>query len=492
MLKRLFVVLWGISAVICQAETVSPDWDAQRIRNARPASAEAIEFSYQKEIRFKDGTVETENGKVTLASDFTYTEAADARHLDDFSLCRTMSWKASGTEFNNDSCFVSPAFRILELKNRRYLQSLLDAATGDKKSAQEAKLASYWPEQELAVMDKTSLPLTRKRAADKTVWSVGNEEVATVSLGGQPFSDAERKAVARYFARHTGLHPQILKSVLESGQIPREMVMESHHANRRATETIRFSNVRRLTAQYPLPANLKPAIVRMSQGNTIYASGLKSSLKAVAGNAEPPKPGFDDALAQMQSAAAADQMEQALMWFFLITQQYTAELQPGSAGLAKIRALGPVLTKTIDGPKTGPFWQASNLAGSTEVSEGREAAAKYLAGAKHYDSLTFGTFRYVTFANLVLTSKDTDKWDKAIWASMPSLTDCYWTHIAAYPFASNAFKDLGDHYYGQYEMDKAWQAWDLGRAIDPDWTSGAMVSVGQYETQLREVAPNDF
>jgi hypothetical protein len=174
MLKRLLVVLWGISAVICQAATVSPDWDAQRIRSARPASASAIEFSYQKEVRFKDGTVETENGKVTLASDFAYIEAAGARHLDDFALCRTMSWQASGTEFSNDSCFVSPAFRILELKNRRYLQLLLDAATGDKKSAQETKLASYWPEQELAVVDTTSIPLMRSQTGDQVVWSVGH------------------------------------------------------------------------------------------------------------------------------------------------------------------------------------------------------------------------------------------------------------------------------------------------------------------------------
>ncbi|MDC7675746.1 hypothetical protein [Asticcacaulis machinosus] len=492
MLKRLLVVLWGISAVICQAATVSPDWDAPRIRGARSAEAPTIEFSYQKEVRFKDGAVQTESGKVTLASDFIYVEAADARYLDDFALCRTMTWKATDTEFNNDSCFVSPAFRILELKNRRYLQSLLNMATGDKKSAQETKLASYWPEQELAVVDKTSLPLVQSQAGEQIVWSVEDEAVARLSNAGEPFSDAERKAIARYFARHVGLHPQILKAVLENGQIPHGIAIESNHANRRATETIRFSNVRRLTAQYPLPAHLKPAIVRMSEGNTVYASGLKSSLKAIAGTMESPKPGFDEALTQMQSAAASDQMEQALMWFFLITQQYTAELQPDSGRLAKIRALGPVLTKTIEGPKTTQFWQASNLAGSTEVSEGREAAAKYLAGAKQFDGLRFGTFRYVTFANLVRTSKGTDRWDKAIWGSMPSLKDCYWIHIAAYPFASNAFKDLGDHHYSNYEMDRAWQAWDLGRVVDPDWRSGAMASVGEYEARLRAQEPNFF
>lgn len=427
-----------------------------------------------------------------LGSDFTYVEVLNSRHLEDFALCRTLNWTATGSEFNNDSCFVSPAFRALELTNRRYLQALLDKATGDKTSAQEARLAAYWPEQELAVVDKASIPLTSRMVADKTVWLVGNEVVATISLEGADFSNTERKTVTRFLARHIGLHPQILDSVITSGKIPREMVIETYKAFKRSTETFRFSDVRRIRAEYPLPANLKSSLVTRAEGNSVYASGLRQSLKAIAGNAEPPKPTFDEALAQMQSAVAADNMEAALMWFFLITQQYTAELQPDSEGLAKIRALGPVLTKTIEGPKTTTFWEASNLAGSTEVSEGREAAAKYLAGAKQYDSLTFGTFRYVTFANLVRTSRGIDKWDEAILGSMPSLADCCWTHIAAYPYASNAFKDLGDYYYSQYEMDKAWQAWDLGRAIDPHWSSTAMNSVGAYETQLRAASPNAF
>ena len=75
---------------------------------------------------------------------------------------------------------------------------------------------------------------------------------------------------------------------------------------------------------------------------------------------------------------------------------------------------------------------------------------------------------------------------------MPSLTDSYWTHIAAFPWASNAFKDLGDTSYSQFETFKAWEAWDLGRAIDPDWQLSSMKSVDDLEKRIRLMMPDSF
>jgi hypothetical protein len=75
---------------------------------------------------------------------------------------------------------------------------------------------------------------------------------------------------------------------------------------------------------------------------------------------------------------------------------------------------------------------------------------------------------------------------------MPSLADCYWKHIAAYPWASPVFKDLGDYRYSRYEMPEAWEAWDLGRAIDPQSDLWMMREVGQLENKLRQAMPDNF
>ena len=100
--------------------------------------------------------------------------------------------------------------------------------------------------------------------------------------------------------------------------------------------------------------------------------------------------------------------------------------------------------------------------------------------------MEFGTFRYVTFANLVRGSKGADKWDKAIFKAMPErLVDDYWIHIAAYPWAANAYKDLGDAYLDGYDTPHAWLAYDLGRAADENWKSSAMSSLDDWENRLK-------
>ncbi|MDF2901037.1 MAG: hypothetical protein K0Q62_1096, partial [Phenylobacterium sp.] len=72
------------------------------------------------------------------------------------------------------------------------------------------------------------------------------------------------------------------------------------------------------------------------------------------------------------------------------------------------------------------------------------------------------------------------------------VVDNYWIHIAAYPWASNAFKDAGDAYFESFDTPDAWLAYDLGRAVDPEWRSGVMARVGVMEADLRARHPEFF
>ncbi len=118
-------------------------------------------------------------------------------------------------------------------------------------------------------------------------------------------------------------------------------------------------------------------------------------------------------------------------------------------------------------------------------------ALRNTAGATELDAMPFGTFRYITFANLVSNS-DTGKWDPAILAAMPSVEDCFWKHIAAYPWTSSVFKDLGNRELSGYQTGKAWQAWDLGRAVDPQAANGAIADVAKLEAWVRAGHPDAF
>ena len=108
------------------------------------------------------------------------------------------------------------------------------------------------------------------------------------------------------------------------------------------------------------------------------------------------------------------------------------------------------------------------------------------------EELKFGTFRQVTYANLVSVS-DASKWDPTIRAAMPARPqDSYWIHIAAYPWAGNAYGDLGDVLGRQYDVGEAWIAYDLGRAVDPHWRDGVLAAVARREADLKARAPDFY
>ncbi len=179
---------------------------------------------------------------------------------------------------------------------------------------------------------------------------------------------------------------------------------------------------------------------------------------------------------------------EAAFAFFNLSQQYPQMLTDAQV----LNALRPQIRAFVSDAQVARLVAASEMAGDSKAPGDRQDAARFLANVKT-DDLPFGTFRYVTFANLIRGSGDTSKWDQAIFQAMPrSLADDYWTHIAAYPWSSFAFKDLGDTYYSDYDPANAWLAYDLGRAIDKGWRSGPMGSLSDYEDRLRTQFPDFF
>ena len=95
--------------------------------------------------------------------------------------------------------------------------------------------------------------------------------------------------------------------------------------------------------------------------------------------------------------------------------------------------------------------------------------------------------------NLLLVSKDREQWDPALRARLPdSATTCFWRSIAAAPWPANTYHDLGIALLGDYQIDVAWLAFDLGRAIDPTWKGGVMASIADAEQRLEHNLPDFF
>ncbi|MBW8880521.1 MAG: hypothetical protein JF615_03585 [Asticcacaulis sp.] len=481
------LLLWAPAVVAAPQPT--PDWGSDRVRAERPvAGQDSLVFDYIATAQPEQGEALARHGEAILAGDFNVYVTAGEYVLDDFRLCRVLSWREGQAELDNSSCYAAPALRVTEMLNRKQLDKLLTDAAPDKTTPGALDLA--WSEQELATQVRTADPLTAVVKDDETQYWLGQAVAARISRHGFAFTAAEKPAVARYLARHVNIHPQVRRAILASGVLPDRIVIMQHGGAGPSVETIAFSNFRRTRTAYPLPDGLTSTFLPQAGDASRQARAVTQAMAVIAGTG-PARPDFQRLLDQVSQAARDGKGMQGALLIFELTQVHTGALSRDE-GMARLRGIGDAVQSVFRSDEAKPLVDAGRLASDRGAGPEREVAARYLAGAKDLDSLQFGTFRYVTYANLARYSDDSQTWDKDILNSMPSLTDCYWTHIAAAPWGANVYKDLGDTYYADFDMESAWAAWDLGRAADPDWASGVMTSTADFEGQLRAGQPDSF
>ncbi|MDZ4308729.1 hypothetical protein [Allopontixanthobacter sp.] len=487
----LFLILvWDTSARA--NEIIGPNWSSNRILDLRDQTHDdAIVFDVRSDVRTSVNPAVVTSGIVRLADDFDYVSLGDDRTITDYRHCRVFSWKVSETIFANHSCFAGPAFRKMELQNRLYLSKVLNEV--DPKAGQELGFAdAIWLEQEFATQVSPSDPLSLLKTENGLEWRFGDQIVATLSQEGFAFDAKERRRFARYLSRHINLHPQVREAILDQGIFPSTIKIVQKNIEGESVETLSFSPARRRPVGYPLAPDMTSGTVERSQGVGPQAEGLGRTLSVIDGTTSAQKPTFQELLIAIETQAKVGESLAATLKFLEMTQLYGAQLYAQPAMMDELRRIMPSVAPLLEAGDGANFWAASNLAGNNGTGKEREAAAAYLIGATSLDELDFGTFRFVTFANLVRSSSDSADWDSASFKRAPSLTDAYWIHIAAQPWSSNTFKDLGDHHYSQFETFAAWEVWDLGRAIDPDWQGGSMKSLEDFENAIKAAMADCF
>jgi hypothetical protein len=454
-----------------------PFWSSDQVRAARSLDPEpALIF----DVRDVDGSAPAKDQTVTLAASFTAAIGGESS-LEDWTLCRAFTWSPGAKAMTSMSCFAWPAFRVWEIANRTGLNQI-------------TKSDLYWDEVELGIQREKVDRLQKSGQGSDIEYRHGDKVVIRISGALAQLSPEEAHRLERFIAGHIHLHPQARHDLEQLRVLPAKIEIQVAIPSRSAPhqETLTFSNIRRAPEPYPLPAGLASDIERAKWADTPAAGrGIHEAVLAAQRKSAIPRPTLSELVSSMTAAANAHHGMEALMRFLELTQLYAGQLQSseGAGALAQLKA---VLPGVVEDPEAKPYWAASSLAGDASAAGDREAAARYLAGAQ-VDKLPFGTFRYVTFANLVRGSKGTDKWDKAIFKAMPNpLTDGYWIHIAAFPWSANAYKDLGDTYLEGFDSFHAWLAYDLGRAADENWKSSVMNSVDDLENRMKAGLPDYF
>ena len=485
-LHRGLLALLLACAIPAGPASALPHWSSDQIRAARPLAAEgAMAFDLRTETIESGKPSKVVLTTVTLAPTFSEATSGQGHVVEDHSLCRTFTWNEAARVVGDSSCYALPAFRVIELRNRQVLATTL--AKADSPQASEP----YWDEANLGLQLGDEKRLVAYTSGAATEYRLGKAVPVKITGIAGSLTPDEMGRFVRYLARNASLHPQVRRDIAERGALPAQI--ESQDAAlgiRRSTRVMTLSNLRRETVSYPLPAGL-PSEVRVSaaKGTTHRDAAIRNTLLAIDGRPGSPKPTLRELL---DGIKATQNPMQAYLSFMNTTQQYAAEMT-GPDSRTIINEIGPSIRIIMQNPDVAQFERANGLAGDARAAGNREASARYLAEARDLNYLRFGTFRNVTYANLARSTRDTKTWDPSIAAAMSAqVVDNYWIHIAAYPWASNAFTDAGDAYFESFDTPDAWLAYDLGRAVDPEWRSGVMARVGVMEADLRARHPEFF
>lgn len=477
LLLGLMVAAWTGQASL--AAVPHPLWSSDELRAARSLAEEpALVFDVQADSS-NAGTTTSTTFTVTLAPSFTFLDRGDAKELEDHRLCRSARWTADAVTFYHANCHALVGFLQIELLNRQMLGRALSAASDDLGGDY-----AYLSEAELGVQSNESRRLRIARNGGATEVRLGRRQVAAFGGSATALTPDEARRVRRFFARLETLHPQV-RAALPADALP--AVIEFERSGMKFGDdyrVLRISNVRRMKTAYPLPGALRSDLASAAGGSSPRAQALARSQAALSGLAV--KPEATAIKARFDESVESGRALHGLLLLIELSQLYPEISLRGDPHRVRLSDLMET------SQEVAAFDLANRLAGDPRATGDREAAARFLV-SETMASAPFSTFRYVTYANLLRGASDTSDWDPVIAQHMPaSLTDAYWLHVAAYPWASGAYKDVGDAYFGAYQPMDAWAAYDLGRAVDPGWASGPMSAVETFERRLRERQPDFF
>lgn len=468
-------------ALAAGAAQAAPYWSSDQVRAARSVASEpALTFVMRTETRESDKPGRTQVAQITLTESYAHLDETGGQQiLHDRQLCETLTWRGGGM-LESASCHALPMFAYLELRNRLVLAKML--AAGDIGDADPA-----WSEAALGVSLRVGQPLTVVQKGDATEFRLGKALMASVSGDAGAVNPQEMERFVRLLARQTPMHPQVRAAIAARKSLPARLELHSRSGGVIVNQSVvLIEDLQRAERAYPLPAGLA-SVLRATPADTPRGRGVARALAVIdAGGKDAPRP-LASLIADLKSSKVP---LEPVMLFMNITQQYAAEVKPGADDV--LPQIVPSLRTALADPQAQRFMEINSLAGDARARGDRQAAARFLASSPSLEHLKFGTFRQVTYANLVSVS-DTSKWDPAIRAAMPEQPeDGYWIHIAAYPWAGNAYGDPGDVLGRQYQTGEAWIAYDLGRAVDPNWRDGVLAAVAAREGDLKSRAPDFY
>lgn len=270
-------------------EFITPDWSSDKIIQKRgKGDNSALIIGFKSEIVAENRPEIIKTGTIRLWNDVDQISLGSNEIVTDYKLCRVYSWTMSNSEYNNQSCYADPAFRGYELNNRIGLMKFLNTIKEESEKVINFD-EPFWLEQELAVQNEGSDPLTELKINDGIEWRLGDIVVTRLIESPHKILEKDKQKFTRYFARYVNIHPQVRRAIIDNNIIPSKIIIMRRSLEGNSIETLSFSPLEKAEIDFPLPRGLKSNLITQSQGDSHRARGLRKTIEALAGIANQPK-----------------------------------------------------------------------------------------------------------------------------------------------------------------------------------------------------------
>lgn len=411
-----------------------------------------VEFEMTKSLS-KGGQVSpapAQRVKAVLTKDYLGIQDGDGRVVHDFVSNR--SHLVHGDDYVRRSLYADIGFRVSELKNRLLLLQTLRQADVDAVPGGEVEVEHLF-----SVDDEQTEANISKTEGEVVSYSYGKDFLAEFSTRGKKLTPQQSKEFVRFLRYYCGGHPDILSDVQVRAVLPDRFRIDLTNVAEVTSYSMRLISSEDCDPTRPDFSALRPTVLPPEPLGTLVALALQLSPEAV------PKG---------QS---------------ILREKARQSLQQGRA-LESALLLFEVLLMGGDGPPT-------------LLAEGREQFEANADSKALFDGLMMGGEDPQKGAEMFLALEPRTPQQahilKIFRAGMmvaqdqrPEAARLYLEALLVNPAVAGAWKDLGDLYHANFEMDTAWLCWDVGRKLAPE--HAMLRDVTLLEQALRKDYPGFF
>jgi tetratricopeptide (TPR) repeat protein len=392
---------------------------------------------------------------VVLGNNYFSRDNGDSRTIYDFEKKRIVTVDEKKKEYTDASLFSDIGFRVSELKNRQFLGGIM-AKAGLKENPMALSFSEHIFSMEIP---KTNTTLEETRQQGNISFSADGKVLMEVSEKGSIVTGDELGRYIRFLRYTYGGHPAIIRKLIQNGKIPEKMVTNLYNVS---TDTITLT-LESIRSAPDAPCSLAGYTEKPVSFFDKKLAGTMFRMKN-----EPVAIFRERSEAILNNASTAYEKRlflPCMLSYLEYNLQTGGQLPDSFRSRQAILQSDPAVTEFLT------IWNPQNKE-DAEKSLPRLEKLREKAGDKDHILMIFE-------AN-IRTSLGRSGEDAALFLRV----------LDRNPYICGVYKDLGAIYYNQYETQKAWQLWDLGRRLVPDFIN--FKPIIEFEQHLVQKYPEFF